>query len=222
MNLFEDFTISTIPRPFPIVRNTFLKQNITGYYNRPYTGYGNLDNPAFINILKNTFNKEPIQNLNTARKEVEEILKKDLPKIMYKHNFTKCVCVCIPRAKSLNSYSNKQLYFIQAVRNVSNSIPGLIDGSGVIIRHTDTCTTHLAKASSEGRLPIPNDGAMPYPGITQETCYIQKDIIKGNKIILIDDIYTNNVNIDEDCIQALLNNGANEVVFYAIGKTGGY
>ena len=35
-------------------------------------------------------------------------------------------------------------------------------------------------------------------------------------IILIDDIYTSGCNIDEDCIQALYDNGANRVVFYAI------
>ena len=28
-----------------------------------------------------------------------------------------------------------------------------------------------------------------------------------------------NVNIDEDCIQALLDNGANSVILYTVGKT---
>ena len=41
----------------------------------------------------------------------------------------------------------------------------------------------------------------------------------GKDILLIDDIYTKTVNIDEDAIQALLDNGARSVFFYAIGKT---
>lgn len=36
---------------------------------------------------------------------------------------------------------------------------------------------------------------------------------------MIDDIYTETVNIDEDAIQALLDNGAQAVVFYAVAKT---
>lgn len=41
----------------------------------------------------------------------------------------------------------------------------------------------------------------------------------GTRILLIDDIYTKTVNIDEDAIQALLNKGARQVFFYAIGYT---
>jgi predicted amidophosphoribosyltransferase len=61
---------------------------------------------------------------------------------------------------------------------------------------------------------------MPYPGITLDTCTISKNIQSCN-ILLIDDIYTGNVNIDEDMIQALLISGATSVFFYAVGKTGG-
>jgi predicted amidophosphoribosyltransferase len=41
----------------------------------------------------------------------------------------------------------------------------------------------------------------------------------GKDILLIDDIYTKTVNIDEDAIQALLSKGAKSVSFYAIGFT---
>jgi predicted amidophosphoribosyltransferase len=41
----------------------------------------------------------------------------------------------------------------------------------------------------------------------------------GKDILLIDDVYTCSINIDEDAIQALYDNGANSVIFYAIGKT---
>jgi len=37
--------------------------------------------------------------------------------------------------------------------------------------------------------------------------------------LLIDDIYTKSINIDEDAIQALIDKGAKSIVFYAIGKT---
>ncbi|MCF6205161.1 MAG: hypothetical protein L3J59_16105 [Methylococcaceae bacterium] len=59
---------------------------------------------------------------------------------------------------------------------------------------------------------------MPYKGITNDTCHIS-DNVRGRTIILIDDIYTGGVNIDEDAIQALLDKGARSVYFYAIGKT---
>jgi phosphoribosylpyrophosphate synthetase len=62
------------------------------------------------------------------------------------------------------------------------------------------------------------DGDMPYVGITKATCKISSDV-RGKDILLIDDIYTKGVNIDEDAIQALLDNGAKSVIFYAVAKT---
>jgi phosphoribosylpyrophosphate synthetase len=59
---------------------------------------------------------------------------------------------------------------------------------------------------------------MPYPGITSDTCYISERVI-GKNIILVDDLYTKTVNIDEDAIQALLDRGAESVTFYSLGKT---
>jgi hypothetical protein len=37
--------------------------------------------------------------------------------------------------------------------------------------------------------------------------------------LLIDDLYTKSVNIDEDWIQALYEKGAKNVIFYSVGKT---
>ena len=59
---------------------------------------------------------------------------------------------------------------------------------------------------------------MPYVGITNDTCDIS-DAVIGKVVLLIDDLYTKSVNIDEDCIQALLDKGAKEVVFYSVGRT---
>lgn len=62
------------------------------------------------------------------------------------------------------------------------------------------------------------DGDMPYVGITKATCKISNEV-RGKDILLIDDIYTKGVNIDEDAIQALLDNSAKSVIFYAVAKT---
>ena len=43
--------------------------------------------------------------------------------------------------------------------------------------------------------------------------------IAGKNILLVDDIYTPGVGIDEDAIQAVLDCGANSVIFYAVGHT---
>ena len=51
----------------------------------------------------------------------------------------------------------------------------------------------------------------------ERTCDISADAA-GKNILLIDDIYTPGVNIDEDAINALLNAGAKTLAFYAVGK----
>ena len=48
---------------------------------------------------------------------------------------------------------------------------------------------------------------------------IQKEKNIPEKILLIDDIYTKTVNVDEDCIQALYDAGAARVIFYAVAYT---
>ena len=62
------------------------------------------------------------------------------------------------------------------------------------------------------------DGDMPYPGITNDTCRLSGSV-SGRNVILVDDIYTKTVNIDEDCCQFLLDNGAKSVTLYTICKT---
>ena len=54
--------------------------------------------------------------------------------------------------------------------------------------------------------------------LQKKTCSISNDV-KDTNILLIDDLYTKTINIDEDAIQALLDKGASTVFFYAIGKT---
>ena len=59
---------------------------------------------------------------------------------------------------------------------------------------------------------------MPYAGITNDTCTLSDSIV-GKNILLIDDLYTKTINIDEDCLQALIDKGAKQVYFYSVGKT---
>ncbi len=199
---------------FTIEKNEFLTyRNVKGYYHQYYTGFRNEGNPDFVNILKNTFNSESVEKLNNAKGEVINALQLDIPNIIQENKLSNCMCICVPRAKALNTYSGRQLLFKDAVSIVSRRLVNVIDGTSCIIRTENTKTTHLKNTTLE------NDGEMPYIGITNDTCYIDTNTIQGKNIILIDDIYTKSVNIDEDCIQALFDNGAKNVIFYSIGYT---
>lgn len=188
----------------------YLDRNIEGFYHVLYTGYKNLGNPDYLNDLKNTFDNFSTDKLNKAAQELVNVLKTDLS------NFDKNLTICIvPRSKSESTYSHNQLLFKKVVQHLIKEL-GFQDGSNYIVRHADTKTTHLAHTSRGAQYA--GNGDMPYPGITKNTCNISSEV-KGKDILLIDDIYTSHVYIDEDAIQALLDNGANTVEFYAVGKT---
>ncbi len=191
----------------------YLQSDIQGFYHTCYTGFRSLGNPDYLNYLKNTFDDYSNNNLKKIDESIDKlhsVLKEDLSS--FDKNLTVCV---IPRSKAESTYSHNQLLFKKVIQNVIEEL-GFQDGSDYIVRHTDTKTTHLAH-SSRGA-PYAGNGEMPYPGITEDTCNISNDV-EGKNILLIDDIYTSGVNIDEDAIQALLDNGANSIIFYAVGKT---
>jgi len=188
----------------------YLDRNIQGFYNTDYTGYNNAGNPDYLNDLKNTFDNFAIEKLNKAGQELADVLKTDLSQ------FDKKLTICIvPRSKSESTYSHNQLLFKKVVQYLIKEL-GFQDGSDYIVRHADTKTTHLAHTPRGAQYA--GDGDMPYPGITKNTCNISSEV-KGKDILLIDDIYTSHVYIDEDAIQALFDNGVNTVRFYAVGKT---
>lgn len=188
----------------------YLNRSVKGFYHIAYTGYGNLDNPNYLNDLKNTFNNARVEKLQRAVNELLDVLKLDLPKFD-----TNLVICLVPRSKAETSYTYHQLLFKKVVQHTIQEL-GFIDGSDYIVRHTDTKTTHLAHTLRGA--PYAGNGEMPYPGITRDTCTISKGI-KGKDILLIDDIYTSRVYIDEDVIQTLFDSGANTVKFYAVGRT---
>ena len=193
-----------------------LEQDVKAFYNSDYQGGGNWRVTGTIENLICTFKNDitpyPQATLDYARFRLSQILRKDLPEILRicgKSNLRVCV---IPRAKSELTYRPNQLYFRSTIQDVVQQLHGFEDGTHDIIRHTNTSTTHLARRGNGG------EGEQPYIGITKDTCNISNNII-GKDILLIDDLYTKTVNIDEDCLQALIDKGARSVMFYSIGKT---
>ncbi|PKQ60165.1 hypothetical protein BZG02_20515 [Labilibaculum filiforme] len=196
---------------FIITQNGFLNKNTQAYYRYDYTTYGTEGNPDFINHLKNQFGDTSVSTLQNAVNELTKVLQEDLPKIKKLHNTNLTVCV-IPRAKAESYYSDNQKLLKRVISSVVDKLSGFANGISYIIRHTDTRTTHMNRSGYGG------NGDMPYVGITKATCNISRDV-RGKDILLIDDIYTKDVNIDEDAIQALFENGARNVIFYSIAKT---
>lgn len=204
-------------KEFTIQRNDFLNSEIQAFYHTDYVGFRKQGNPDYINDLKNTYNncsKQDINNLNVAIQRLASVLKIDLPQILQVQNIKPLTVCVVPRAKTELSYQHNQLLFKATVRDVVRLISGFYDGVDYIVRHTNTLTTHLPANTPNYN----NDGTWPYRGITKGTCTISNEV-RDKNILLIDDVYTKNINIDEDAIQALLDNGARSVIFYAVGKT---
>jgi|TARA_B100000315_G_C14583253_1_gene591612 hypothetical protein len=203
----EDFTIEG---------NNFLSRDVQGFYHSDYSGgggkwrvHGTIEN--IICTLKNDITPYTPQVLQNTTQQLANILLEDLQQIIQRVGKTTLTVCVIPRAKV--NYNANQLLFKETVNNVVNRLNGFSNGTNYIVRHTDTKTTHLKRGISGG-----GNGSSPYPGITKDTCSIS-DNVRGKNILLIDDLYTKTVNIDEDAIQALLDKGAKDVIFYAVGKT---
>lgn len=200
---------------FIIEPNKYLDQSIRAFYHSGYFGHRNHGNPDYIYQLKNDDGKNSTLWLNVAVQELEKILLVEMPQILQELPVNSLTVSVVPRAKAEKNYEPEQKRFKFAVSNLVNRLNNsFYDGTGYIIRHTNTKTTHLERYIQDYN----NDGPKPYKGITTKTCHISNDV-EGKDILLIDDIYTKTINIDEDAIQALFDNGANSVAFYAIGRT---
>lgn len=224
----------------------YLEKTIRGFYNADYSGgtnwkkHGTVEN--IIWTLKNDVSPFP-KMLPEISERWYHIFKSDLYKIYNLLNYKQITVCVVPRAKKDDYYKPDQLLFKNVVKRVVgqsnvydilfgnnksdikkylyNSLnedglpmfmPIYNDGTEYITRILDTKTTHLDKFG-EGGL-----GPLPYPGITNDTCILSSEI-KGKDILLVDDVYTKMVNIDEDVIQSILDKGANSVVFYSLAKT---
>lgn len=206
---------------FTIEPNGFLKQKIKAFYHGNYYGGENWNSDGKIEFalwsLKNggECNMKHKEYLPTAYKWIKNIILNDLPKIKEKIDLEKLLVCVVPRSKEETTYEEDQLLFRKAVSNIVDKLgDDFINGTNYLIRHTSTKTTHL-------KYSVKQDGADPYVGITKDTCYISDNLI-GKNILLIDDIYTKSVNINEDAIQALLDKGAKSVHFYAVARTVSY
>lgn len=198
-------------KEFTIKANSYLGTATRGYYNCDYIGYQKKDNPDFINHLKNMTKKFGELDLVEDFMAVFERASEDLKEIIKRENLTDCVIAVAPRSKADNHYSQSQKLFKKAISCVADQL-GLKNATNAIQRTKDTKTTHSWRMEN-------NNGDMPYVGITKDTCQIDKSAFFNRNAILVDDIYTENVFVVEDCIQTLLDLGAKSVILYVIAKT---
>ncbi len=198
---------------FQIPANAFLSRSTNAFYHVSYAGMGKPGNPDYLNALKNTYNNSSQHKLQSATRELLSALEEDLPQIYQALGFDVLTVCVVPRAKAENAYQMNQKLFRKTVQDAIDQRHGFGDGTNYLLRHTNTYTTHLGKRAPNYN----NDGPEPYRRITAETCQISPNV-RGENILLIDDIYTPGVNIDEDAINALIEVGADTVTFYAVGN----
>ena len=201
-----------------IESNSYLTKQITAFYDCAYmrpdpegSGFSIRVSDA-IRTLKNTFNHESDNELFRAKNYIRTIATTDLKQIIEQERIENPIIVCVPRSKA--DFSDKQLLFRKAISEAANNTVAT-NGAEYIRRIRNTKTTHLANTRKGD---MSGDGDMPYPGITNDTCHLSGSV-SGRNVILVDDIYTKTVNIDEDCCQFLLDNGAKSVTLYTICKT---
>ncbi len=193
-----------------IEQNAFLNRDVNGFYYCDYTNMRERGESYFINELKNDYNYSTPTCLNNAINKLSNILLADLPRVLTAMEWpTATVCV-VPRSKTADFYQPNQLLFARVVGAVTEQLANLKNGATFIRRHTHTRTTHRGDQDTIG--------SKPYVGITQQTCFIA-DEVAGQNIILVDDIYTRSINVDEDMIQALFDKGAKSVCLYTVAKT---
>ncbi|MDE6087093.1 MAG: hypothetical protein K2G25_01750 [Oscillospiraceae bacterium] len=207
-----------------IEKNNFLRRDdITLCWRYNYIPFHASDNSVdnkiskYICTLKNTYNKDSL-NLHEAAKEIEKDINEGLGILlpMLAAESQPWVVVAAPRSKAefYEKKHEKQLYLIKAISNAVSK-HRVENGAYFIKRDEDTKTTHLMNTKNGD---MNTTGKAPYPGITRDTCSLHGDV-RGKNVILIDDIYTHGVNVDEDCVQFLFDNGARKVVLYTLCKT---
>ena len=207
-DFLRQFTIRTCDKP---------ATDVPGFFHWEYIKFRACGNPDCINTIKNDYNKFNSAKLENAKNKMISVLERDLKLIKQLHPEINMVCT-VPRAKRNETYAQTQLMFFNIVQTAIQKMQCenrlyIEDGTYYIQRITDTRTTHLSyNATNHENLPS------PYKGITKNTCRISPNI-KGKTILLIDDIYTKTVGIDEDALQALIDNGAKSVIFYAFART---
>ena len=101
-------------RRFTLSSNEYLSRDCVGYYRDLYLRFREPGNPDFLNTLKNTLNNYCPSVLKSARQEVYDRVKRDIPDIMKAEKLEEAVVAVVPRSKAL--MSPNQLGFRDAVQ----------------------------------------------------------------------------------------------------------
>jgi hypothetical protein len=124
------------------------------------------------------------------------------------------VITAIPNSKVLTNQTN---LFFEAVRQASFG-----KYKRIVTRIKDSTTTHPLGGGIWG-IQKDQTGQPVAPGYTKQTCTIDRQSILGKVVLLVDDMYTSypmGCFVSRDCVQALLDNGAKQVIFYAFASSG--
>ena len=191
-------------------KDAFLDRDIDLYFHAHYYGFSSAENTIkYVNYLKN--DRRDFDKLIAASEDrAAAVLAVDLAELVGVYG---PLTVCgIPRSKREDAYPPEKMGLKRAIRKAIAMNPDLSDGLDYIVRHTNTLCTHRSYWGYGG------DGEGPRRGLMHDTCNISAEVA-GNDIVLVDDIYTAGVGIDEDGVQALLDAGARSVIMYTFGCT---
>ena len=190
--------------------DAFLDRDVDFYFHDFYHGFNSSANTLkYINHLKND-RRDYDRVIAQCEDKAATVLAADLTELVGMYG---PLTVCgIPRSKRESVYPPEKMGLKRAIRKAIAMNPNLADGMDYIVRHTNTLCTHRSYWGYGG------DGESPRPGLMRDTCNLSADIA-GKNIVLVDDIYTAGVGIDEDGVQALLDAGAKSVIMYTFGCT---
>ena len=193
-----------------IGNDAFLRCDVDLYFHAYYYGFSSsLNNLKYVNYLKND-RRDYDAVISKCEDRAALVLAADLAALVQQYG---SLTVCgIPRSKREDSYHPAKMGLKRAIRKAVAMNPHLTDGLDYIVRHTNTLCTHRSYWGYGG------DGEGPRPGLLRDTCKLS-GAIAGKNIVLVDDIYTAGVGIDEDGVQALLDAGAKSVIMYTFGCT---
>ena len=104
--------------PFTIEKNSYLKQNIQGFYHTHFGGVDLPNNPNFLYKLKNDpHHNWTTEHLKTAITEFANILIVDLPKVQSHLGISSLTVCVVPRSKADKNY-NQNLSFSKLSYNI--------------------------------------------------------------------------------------------------------
>lgn len=192
------------------------------YFTDLYTRMGEEGNPDYINALKadNATAKTGSILQKNAASLAYKVLQYSLSTLVEKGLVPKDPTVCyVPRAKREEHYVLRQLIFKHVLRDVVTDL-GYNDGIDYIRRVKNMPTTHRKDESYcyfVGNPQIEVKVNREENFIAQSCSFSEE--IRGKDIILVDDIYTYGVGIDEYTLLSLLEAGAKSVVLYALACT---